>query len=449
MVRLTKRVFTDLAIWMMGFGMLVGVVFPLFMVLLGMDRSLAYTWWFFSVCILAGLFVGAVNILLAKSIVGGRLVLLSRQMQKVENHLKEVAGKNEVMDCTPKECHLPVDSEDAIGLSSKAFNTLVDTLGSSLQLEMQMRTYTNMLTSYLETNQLCQHALHNLLGVFDFSGGAILVERGGALEVESSLGLVKSKNLSENALVLQSLQTLKSRQIDIPDFIQVDGVVTTFRPSNVLVQPIVYKQLALGVMVLASSQPIPQEKLSNLDLFSSSLALALHNAMTHDQVQQLAAVDPLTGIYNRRFGLTRLREEFVRAVKQNSAIGLLMMDADRFKQINDTYGHTVGDRVLQAIAGTARKQLREGDIIVRLGGDEFMVVLLGANRHDTLEVAESIRRSVEEKKISYGNQEIRITMSIGGASFPEQDANHEEDLIEAADRALYLVKESGRNRASV
>lgn len=91
MVRLTKRVFTDLAIWMMGFGMLVGVVFPLFMVLLGMDPSLAYTWWFFSVCVLVGLFVGAGNILLAKSIVGGRLILLSRQMQKVETHLKEVA----------------------------------------------------------------------------------------------------------------------------------------------------------------------------------------------------------------------------------------------------------------------------------------------------------------------------------------------------------------------
>ncbi|MPM96929.1 Diguanylate cyclase DosC [bioreactor metagenome] len=139
----------------------------------------------------------------------------------------------------------------------------------------------------------------------------------------------------------------------------------------------------------------------------------------------------------------------MRAVKQNSAIGLLMMDADRFKQINDTYGHTVGDRVLQAVASTARKQLREGDIIVRLGGDEFMVVLLGANRHDTLEVGEAIRRSIEEKRITYGNQEIRITMSIGGASFPERDASSEEDLIEAADQALYLVKESGRNRASV
>ncbi|WP_293892564.1 MULTISPECIES: sensor domain-containing diguanylate cyclase [unclassified Sphaerochaeta] len=449
MIRLTKRVFTDLAIWMIGFGMFVGVIFPFFTVLLGMDRSLAYTWWFFCVCILAGLFVGAFNILLAKSIVGGRLVLLSRQMQKVENHLKAVAGKNEIMDCTPKECHLPVDSDDSIGLSSKAFNTLVDTLGSSLQLEMQMRTYTSMLTSYLETRELCQHALTSLMEIFNFSGGAILVEKGGALQVEVFMGLVSSKNLTDNAMVLTSLQTLKARLIDIPDFIQVDGVLTTFRPVKVLIQPIVYKQLALGVMVLATSEALLPEKAGNIDLFSSSFALALHNAVTHDQVQQLAAVDPLTGIYNRRFGLTRLHEEFIRTVKQNGAIGLLMLDVDRFKQINDTYGHTIGDRVLQAIASTARNQLREGDIIVRLGGDEFMMVLLGANRDDTLEVGESIRRSIEEKRIIYGNQEIRITVSIGGASFPEHDANHEEELIEVADQALYLVKESGRNRVSL
>ena len=203
------------------------------------------------------------------------------------------------------------------------------------------------------------------------------------------------------------------------------------------------------MLLLAASHPLDDENLGNLELFSASLALALHNAMTHDQVQKLAAIDPLTGIYNRRFGLTRLHEEFIRSIKQNSAIGLLMMDIDRFKQVNDTYGHTVGDRILQSLASTARKQLREGDLIVRLGGDEFMVVLLGANKKDTLEVAESIRRAIEEKQIKYSDQVIKVTVSVGGASFPECDANSEEDLIEAADRSLYVVKESGRNRALV
>jgi len=86
-----------------------------------------------------------------------------------------------VLECTPEECHLPVDSEDAIGQSSKAFNTLVDTLGSSLQLEMQMRTYTSMLASYLDTKQLCRHALHN----------AVTPNQGQQLSVDRSLYTVK------------------------------------------------------------------------------------------------------------------------------------------------------------------------------------------------------------------------------------------------------------------
>lgn len=426
-----------------------GIVFPFFMALLGMSAAIAFSWWFFTVCILAGLFVGAVNILLAKSIVGQRLILMASKMQQVEQHLKEISGKGEEMECTPEACHLPIDSADAIGSSSRAFNSLVDTLGISLQLEKRMRSYTSMLTSHLETAELCKSALSTLLGMFDLEGGAILVEEGGALKVQASEGLIKQSSLKENAVVLASLQKLKRMSIDLPDDLYVDGVLAAFRPRVVVIQPIVYKSVSLGAIVLASSQEIGDEIGETLDLFSSSFALALHNAVTYAQIQQLAAVDPLTGIYNRRFGLSRLHEEFVRSVKQNSAIGLLMMDADKFKEINDAYGHTVGDRVLQSIASTARRQLRDGDIIARLGGDEFMVVLIGANRSDTITLGESIRRSIEEKRIKWGEQEIRITVSIGAASFPEQDITGEEGLIEAADRALYLVKESGRNRVTI
>jgi diguanylate cyclase (GGDEF)-like protein len=166
-------------------------------------------------------------------------------------------------------------------------------------------------------------------------------------------------------------------------------------------------------------------------------------------VQKLAAIDPLTNVYNRRFGLSRLHEEFVRSVKQNTALAVLMIDIDHFKQVNDVYGHTVGDRVLRSIAASVRSQLREGDILIRLGGDEFMVVLLGASRSDALEVGEAIRRQVSEKHIKYGEQLIQVTLSIGGASFPEVDVEYEKELVEAADQALYRVKESGRNKVSV
>ncbi|MDD3903003.1 MAG: GGDEF domain-containing protein [Sphaerochaeta sp.] len=449
MVRLTKRVFTDLAIWMMGFGIFVGIIFPFFMLLLGMSADIALTWWFFCVCMVAGLFVGAVNIILARRVVGARLVLLAQHMQGIENHLKSIAGKNEPLDCTPKNCHIPVDSEDAIGASSLAFNNLVDTLAKSIQIEVDIRTYTQMLTSHLETGELCRSALVSLMEMINAPGGAILLEEGGELVVHCTVGLSESESLGENPMVLDTLQTLKRSIIDIPKGILLDGVLTSFRPEQVIVEPIVYKQLPLGVVVLASSEPFSKEIQDNLDLFGTSLALALHNAMTHDQVQKLAAVDPLTGIYNSRFGISRLHEEFIRTVKQGGALGVVMIDIDHFKQINDAYGHTVGDRVLRSIANTARNQLREGDIIVRLGGDEFMLVLLGANRADATDVAEKIRRQIEEKRVSYGDQNIHVTVSLGGASFPELDAEYEKELIEAADRALYMVKNSGRNRVAI
>lgn len=449
MIRLTKGVFSDLAIWMMGFGMLVGVIFPFFMAFLGMDPAIAYTLWFFVVCILAGLIVGAVNILLAHLVVGGRLNLLSAHMGKIEDKLHSISGSDSLVDCSAEDCHLTVDSTDAIGRSSASFNSLVDTLSSSLQLEMQIRSYTRMLTTHLEVEVLCQKALSSLLELFSIDGGAVLVESGGSLKTLGSSGLANAEGLGKNPQVLETLRQLTRKRIDIPVEAQIDGVVATFRPQTVVLFPIIYKGLGMGVVALATSSPLSSEVENHLDLFISSLALALHNAVTHDQIQRLAAVDPLTGVYNRRFGLTRLREEFIRSIKQNTTLGVLMIDVDFFKEVNDTYGHTVGDRVLQGIATSARSQLREGDLLVRLGGDEFMVVLLGASGDDVLEVGEAIRRTVSERTTSWGEQKIQVTVSIGGSSLATLDVKDEQELIEAADKALYHVKESGRNRVGV
>jgi len=170
--------------------------------------------------------------------------------------------------------------------------------------------------------------------------------------------------------------------------------------------------------------------------------------MVHDQVQKLAAIDPLTGIYNRRFGMTRLHEEFVRAVQIESAIGLIMLDIDHFKGVNDTYGHSIGDRIIRQVSNIAREAMREGDILVRLGGDEFLAVLLGASLNDVSMTAERIRRQIDERVITIGDQHVHVTVSIGGVSFPEKEVAGEHDLIDAADRALYHAKNSGRNKVS-
>jgi len=446
MIRITKKVFDDLAIWMVGFGMFIGIVFPYFMLLMGVSGAIALTWWFRTACILAGLFVGVVNIALARRVVGDKLRLLADHMVGIEGNLKAISGKNEAFDCSSMKCHIPVDSADAIGESSQAFNNMVDTLSRSMHTEISIRTYTQMLTNHLETDKLCSHALDSLLEISGAQGGAILVEDSGEMRLLSSFGIRKPEVLLDNQLLLNVLKTESRNIVDIPEGLLLDGVVTDFRPRVSILEPIKYKQIPMGIIVLVSGSLFRGDLLDTLDLFSRSLALALHNAMVHDQVQRLRAIDPLTGIYNRRFGMTRLHEEFVRTVQIESAIGLLMLDIDHFKGVNDTYGHSIGDRVIRQVANIAREALREGDILIRLGGDEFMAVLLGASLHDVSLTAERIRRQIDERVISFGDQRVQVTVSIGGVSFPEKEVAGEQELIDAADRALYHAKNSGRNK---
>lgn len=448
MVRITKKVFDDLAIWMVGFGIIIGIAFPYFLLIMGVASGIALSWWFRTACILAGLFVGGVNITLARRVVGNRLQLLAKHMVDIEGSLKAISGKDGAFDCESMECHIPVDSADAIGESSQAFNKLVDTLSRSMHTEISIRTYTQMLTSHLETDKLCGHALESLMEISGAQGGAILVEDSGEMRLLSSFGISKPELLLDNQLLLNVLRTDSRNIVDIPEGLLLDGVVTEFRPRVSILEPIKYKQITMGIIILVSGSLFREDLLDTLDLFSRSLALALHNAMVHDQVQKLAAIDPLTGIYNRRFGMTRLHEEFVRAVQIESAVGLLMLDIDHFKGVNDTYGHSIGDRVIRQVANIAREALREGDILIRLGGDEFMAVLLGASLHDVSMTAERIRRQVEERVISFGDQRVQVTVSIGGVSFPEKEVTGEHDLIDAADRALYHAKNSGRNKVS-
>ena len=449
MIRITKKVFDDLAIWMVGFGIFIGIVFPYFMLLMGVSSAIALSWWFRTACILAGLFVGGVNIILARRVVGNRLRLLANHMVGIESNLKAISGKNEAFDCSSMKCHIPVDSADAIGESAQAFNKLVDTLSRSMHTEISIRTYTQMLTNHLETDKLCGHALDSLLELSGAQGGAILVEDSGEMRLLSSFGIRKPELLLDNQLLLNVLKTESRNIVDIPEGLLLDGVVTDFRPRVSILEPIKYKQIPMGIIILVSGSLFRDDVLDTLDLFSRSLALALHNAMVHDQVQKLAAIDPLTGIYNRRFGMTRLHEEFVRAVQIESAIGLLMLDIDHFKGVNDTYGHSIGDRVIRQVSNIAREALREGDILVRLGGDEFMAVLLGASLNDVSISAERIRRQIDERVIAIGDQHVHVTVSIGGVSFPEKEVAGEHDLIDAADRALYHAKNSGRNKVSL
>lgn len=446
--RFTRKVFLDLAISMVGFGAIMGIVFPFMLILMGVPKGIAFTKMFFTLCILAGLIVGAINITLAKIIVGKRLRTLTNRMNYVDKHLKNVSQSGE-FNCTPENCYIKVDSDDELGTSAMAFNSLVDTLSVSLKTEIAIRQYTEMLTSHLKIDDLANKALRQLISISDAHAGAILIEISGELKLLSSTGIKESDLIVNNPILQDALISEKRSIVNLPSELVLDAVITEFRPKEVIVEPIKYKQVTLGLIVLASTYEFSPDILNTLDLFSQGLALALNNALTHDQVQKLAAIDPLTNIYNRRFGLIRLHEEFSRSIRNHTSLGVMMLDIDDFKAVNDTFGHPVGDKVIYHIASVIRSSIREGDIIMRYGGEEFMGVIIGASTEDVHKIAEKIRRVVQDSFVKHGQQKINTTISIGIAAYPENDVDSDQDLIEFADKALYTAKNTGKNKTVI
>ena len=224
------------------------------------------------------------------------------------------------------------------------------------------------------------------------------------------------------------------------------GALVDFQPRTVWVEPLMYHGVALGVIVLASAVPIKPEALHFLDLVNASLTVAFRNALTYDQLQQLAANDSLTGMFNRRFGMARLQEEYGRAIRSGSPLGICLFDLDHFKLVNDTYGHPLGDKVLFHVSKVIRGALREGDVALRYGGEEFMIVLPGASITDAFEIADRVRRLIAETVFQHGSNILSLTISGGAAAWPDYNASSAEALVKRADESLYKAKEEGRNR---
>ena len=164
----------------------------------------------------------------------------------------------------------------------------------------------------------------------------------------------------------------------------------------------------------------------------------------HNQLTQLTFTDPLTGLFNRR-GLDHAVALLLSSAKRNkNSVSAITMDLDFFKSINDTYGHDGGDFVLKEFSRELLHQARSSDACSRLGGEEFVIVLPATKKANAMQVAERIRRSVEEKELNYGGKAIKITCSFGVSTLStEIDMDY---LLKQADKALYQAKADGRNR---
>lgn len=165
-----------------------------------------------------------------------------------------------------------------------------------------------------------------------------------------------------------------------------------------------------------------------------------------DEMRQLAETDPLTGLFNRRALRDRMDRELSRADRNSSVVSCLMLDIDHFKQINDTQGHALGDRVLVQLAETLRREQRAMDVLARLGGEEFIVMLPETGIRGARIYAERILRKVSSATLGSAEHPVQITVSIGIATYPDERVSDADSLLRLADTNLLRAKADGRNR---
>jgi diguanylate cyclase (GGDEF)-like protein len=168
--------------------------------------------------------------------------------------------------------------------------------------------------------------------------------------------------------------------------------------------------------------------------------------VVNKRLRKLSITDGLTELFNHRHVHELLRDEFERTRRSGEPLGVVMFDLDRFKKVNDTYGHPTGDVILYETARILRETAREIDMVGRYGGEEFIALLPNSDEAEAAAFAERVRLAVEGHLYRDESNEIRMTCSSGVASFPDSGADSPEDLLKRADEALYAAKEGGRNR---
>jgi diguanylate cyclase (GGDEF)-like protein len=220
-----------------------------------------------------------------------------------------------------------------------------------------------------------------------------------------------------------------------------------FKTDSMVCVPMVSKGKTLGVIELINFSESMQamESVSLLEALADFAAIAIENSRYVNKVRELTIIDDCSGLYNARHMHTLLDVEIGRAIRYNYKFSIVFLDLDHFKDVNDTYGHLVGSKLLYEIAVILKNKLRNVDFAIRYGGDEFVIILPQTERDDAVLVASRLRDALNEA-VFFKEEDlnIQLTASFGIATFPD-DGNSKEDILRKADKAMYCVKESTRN----
>ncbi len=228
---------------------------------------------------------------------------------------------------------------------------------------------------------------------------------------------------------------------------------------SIMVIPIIFREEVIGTLFLRTSRgehSFTRREVKLCHAIANTSANALYNAFLFEKVEdektrleKLAITDYLTGLYNIRYFYHRLEEEFSRAERYNSPLSCLMVDLDHFKDINDRFGHRVGDSVLREVAKLMKSHTRKSDVLARYGGEEFIMLLPETSQKGAIAKAEALRKSIAQLRFKALKDNRAVTVSIGIVTYPDTFLSDPDELITYADTALYTAKTSGRNRVEV
>ena len=273
MPRLTRRVFTDLAIFMIGFGLLMGIVFPPFVVVLGMPADSAFTPLFMGACVAAGLCVGAINWILARVIVGRRLQLLTNRMNDVSLEVDKQSRADALWHSDPARWHIEVDSEDVLGRSAAAFDRLVDVLARSLRYQNAGRSFAEILVGAKSLDGLATAALDCLLLESGADAGAIVTRTTSGLDVPALRGISSTETVLQCETLARALRSGSAAgELGPCDLEPAPG---KGRVEEVLAIPFLHGGEVGGAMVLASTKPLSDYARLVTDLFASDFGEAV------------------------------------------------------------------------------------------------------------------------------------------------------------------------------
>jgi diguanylate cyclase (GGDEF)-like protein len=227
--------------------------------------------------------------------------------------------------------------------------------------------------------------------------------------------------------------------------------------ASVALLPLVRHGELIGSLHFGSTNPERYGSASGtefLERFSGIVAVCVESALNLDRLRRVSLTDGLTGVQNRRYFEQRCKSEVSQAKRYQQPLSCMFLDVDRFKQVNDSYGHPTGDDVLRIVASDIQSQLRAGDTVARYGGEEFIVALPRTDQAGAVEIAERIRKSMEARTFpTQCGKTIKVTISIGLSVLNADQIRDDHQvtanqLVASADRALYQAKHQGRNRVA-